>query len=1036
MNNMIKNGFLFTLSLLITGMLFSQTAINISGTQVVKKGETFTIESGQTVVFEPGATLQIEGSLLIKGTSESPVVVKSSDPSMPGNGFMIVGIDETSTVAISHVKFQNLIQPMRFDPFWYRKSVKISNISISGSNSGEPMIYVAGPFLDLRDGMDIDFQLIGSKFYNNTGNILLEKVGSDGISYSLDGLTFNENALPGDDRSMGVLHLDFANSIDASNVKLGEFAFNRNTSGTSEVGLSISGGNGTGSEKIAVAGIYSESNVVNVVLDRRSDSRLPSLEVNKLGSLSEYSQQKDFILSGNHKFGKIELKVIGNPVVVKVEDSLGNPVYNNATRINDTLELIYLEGNPTKLTLADGQTFEIPKLTKDQLPPPIYRKIDTVLLERIVNMKDKSTVKRLTLNVAIPIPMSGNQSQIDSRQNWELGQWFGGAIYAGGDIKHKFSPMPSTVEYSYGAFIQKNVLPRFSTSLEYNYCKISMHNLLAPGLFSAGKVPEVLNVEGFSSSVFGSTYQLMFVTPIHSIGINGLWHLSDYDLAVGQKSKWISTLGAGVGGLYFTPYRLPGYSRMYDGKQKMYTESMTDYRKRVTDEKVNLRKLGTEGQNVLPGMKRYSALSTFVNLSYRLTYYRNRFSISGEFKATLAHTDYLDDFGPGLYYGGNRELVLQYAQDNLDYTDKQIIRSLPMSNSLNGTAAQKSTNGLPDGFYQMHMGIAYHLNKEEAKRLNDFKVLRQNFAILETPTIENWNNKGLAKIDSGRMRNYPGFIKTVEVGTWVGSGMYVGDIKPKFAPMPSSMEISMGLFMQLNYSPKHSWKLSYYNTGISSRNAVAPLLLSSVKLPEILDNAGNQVVFQDFWMNFNSKLNIIDLDYVYTTGSKGYLVRPGKKRAVRQHLGCGLGIGDYQVYKSLEYGSTQMIDLRKYGMEGERFSGSKNKFSNYFGLFNGSYGLSYLKNRWTIKGEIKAAITTSDKLDGYSNGLWFGGDIDKWYASTDESPNAAGVKVNSLKLKEQYEDMVSAGMDPVEQRAKNKMPDGYIQFHLGLSYRF
>jgi hypothetical protein len=150
MNKMIKYGFLFTLSCFLSGVLFSQTTINISGTQVVKKGETFTVEGGQTLLFEPGATLQIEGSLVIKGTTESPVIVKSSNQVMPGNGFMIVGIDESSVVSVSNVKFENLIQPMRFDPFWYRKSVKIQDISISGSSSGEPIIYVAGPFLDLR----------------------------------------------------------------------------------------------------------------------------------------------------------------------------------------------------------------------------------------------------------------------------------------------------------------------------------------------------------------------------------------------------------------------------------------------------------------------------------------------------------------------------------------------------------------------------------------------------------------------------------------------------------------------------------------------------------------------------------------------------------------------------------------------------------------------------------------------------------------------------------------------------------------------
>ena len=194
MNKIIKYVFLFTLSCIISGALYSQNVINISGTQIVKKGEIYTVEAGQTIQFEPGATLKVEGSLIIKGTKESPVVINSSNPEMPGNGFMIVGIDESAVISMSNVKFQHLIQPLRFDPFWYRKSVRIEDISISNSNSGEPIVYVAGPFLDLRDKMDIDFKLLNSRFHNNTGSVLLEKVGADGINYTLDGLSFIENS--------------------------------------------------------------------------------------------------------------------------------------------------------------------------------------------------------------------------------------------------------------------------------------------------------------------------------------------------------------------------------------------------------------------------------------------------------------------------------------------------------------------------------------------------------------------------------------------------------------------------------------------------------------------------------------------------------------------------------------------------------------------------------------------------------------------------------------------------------------------------
>jgi hypothetical protein len=1011
--------------------------MRIAGTQIVKKGETMTIEAGKLVQFEAGATLLVEGSLVVRGTVEKPVIFQSVDAQNPGNGVMVKGIEEGGSIAIENVRAEGLVQALRFDPFWYRKNVTLSGMTVSGSNSGEPVVYVAGPLLDLREGMDIQFSMTSMKFFNNTGSVLLEKVGSDGIVYSLDKLLFSENNLPGSDATMGVLHLDVARTVTAGQLKIGELAFNRNLSGSNAVGLSLSGGDGAGLEKLSAAAVYGEQ-VNALIYDNRVNSRVPSMEIAVLGGLNAYSDEKDFVVAATHTFGKVKMNVVGDPRVVKMEDSLGRPVFNNANRVGDTLVLSYLEGNPTVITLANGQKFMVPKLTAAQLPPPIYRKVDTVLLDRIVRMKDESKVDRLTLKLSIPVPMGGDHSKLDSLNTWEIGQWFGGAIYAGGDIKHKFSPLPSTVEYSYGLYVQKNLHDRFSISADYNYLKISMHNLMAPGLFSGGKVPDVITEDGYLQPIFSNTYKLMFVTPIHGLSVNGVWKIGNNLNSIHKNSNWRSSISAGVGLIYFTPYRIIHRGRDgYDPLSQTYTETLSQYKSRLWSDRANLRKLGTEGQNFLPGAKRYSPVTSTLSLGYKLSYRINRISIGGELKATMAYSDYLDDFGPGLYYGGNREMVLQYANENLgyqDYTSTDLSYILPETSV--DAYAQKSTNGLSDGYYQMHLGVAYHLNDNEAKRLNEFKGLKQHFASIEVPSSENWTNRLNKKLDSLILKKYPGFNKTYEVGTWVGSGMYVGDIKPKFFPMPSSMEISMGLFLQLNCNPKHSWKISYYNTGISARNANAPLLLSSVKLPEILNNSGNQVVFQDFWMNFNSKLNIFDIDYIYTTGSKGYFVKPGKKRALRQQIGLGIGIGNYQVFKSLNYGSSQMIDLRKYAMEGERMSGAKNQFSNYFGLINGSYGLSYMKNRWTLKGEIKAAVTTSDKLDAYSNGLWFGGDIDKWYESTDEAPNAAGVKVNSTILKEQYEDMVAAGMNPVQQRAKNKLPDGYIQFHLGVSYRF
>lgn len=1038
MNKLSKYTFIFLVQFLFAGALISQDVMRIAGTQIVKKGETMTIEAGKLVQFEAGATLLVEGSLVVRGTMDKPVVFQSVDLQNPGNGVMVKGVEEVGSIVIENVRAEGLVQALRFDPFWYRKSVSLSGVTVSGSNSGEPVMYVAGPLLDLREGMDIQFSMTSMKFFNNTGSVLLEKVGSDGIVYSLDKLLFSENNLPGSDATMGILHLDVARTVSAGQLKIGELAFNRNMSGANSVGLSLSGGDGTGSEKLSAAAVYGEQ-VNALIYDNRVNSRVPSLEIAKVGGLDAYSEEKDFVVGAKHTFGKVVMNVVGNPRVVKMEDSLGRPVFNNANRLGDTLVLSYLEGNPTVITLANGQKFMVPKLTAAELPPPIYRKVDTVLLERIVKMNgEESKVDRLTLKLTLPIPMGGNHSKLDSLGTWEVGQWFGGAIYAGGDIKHKFSPMPSTVEYSYGLYLQKNVHTRFSYAIDYYHCRISMHNLLAPGLFSGGKIPEVITPSGFLSPVFSNTYQLMFVTPINSLSVSGLWHLEDNVIALNRKSNWLSTVGAGVGVMHFTPYRVIYRGRNgYNSQTGQYAESLADYNNRLWSDRANLRELGTEGQNFLPGKKRYSPITTFVNLSYRLTYNRSRWSFSGELKANLAYSDYLDDFGSGVYYGGNRQSVLNYANENLGYDkyDGSDISTI-LPEQIVVSSAQKSVNNMSDGFYQMHMGVAYHLSPNQNKKLDQFKGLQHPRFEIDVPTHSNWNSRQTARFDSTIKQNYPGFFKNVEVGTWMGAGMYVGDLKPKFFPMPSSMEMSLGVFVQVNQSPKTNWKFSYYNTGISAVHPSSVLLLSGVELPSISDLNGQQVVFPDWWLNFNTKMNIVDVDYIKTLGKKGYSQRISNRFALRSQVGFGLGFGTYQVFKVLNYGSSQMIDLRKYGIEGERMKGAKNKFSNNFGLASGSYILTLFSNRWTIKGEIKGAITTSDKLDGYSNGLWFGGDIDQWYESTDEMPNSNGIKVNSTILKKQYEDMVAAGMPLQQQRAKNRLPDGYIQFHLGIGYRF
>jgi hypothetical protein len=692
MNKLRKYIFVFLVQCLCIAASFSQETMRINGTQIVKKGETLTIDAGRIVEFEAGATLIVEGSIVVRGTTDQPVIMKSMDLQNPGNGIMVKGIDENGSVVMDNVRISGLIQPLRFDPFWYRKSVDLKSMVISSANSGEPVIYVAGPLLDLRDGMDIRFSMNSLKFYNNSGSVLLEKVGSDGIVYDLDKLLFSDNTLPGSDATMGVLHLDIARSVSEGQFKVGELAFNRNFSGDKSVGVSMSGGNGTGAEKFEVLGVFGNDNVSDLIYDRRANVRIPSLEVKNMAGLDKYSDEKNFIVSSNHMFGKVQMKVIGNPTVVKLEDSLGKPVYNNALRKGDTLELNYLEGNPTVVTLSNGEKFMVPKLTVSQLPSPIYRNIDTTLSG--IGMTLDSLIEKIRDSL---------EAQDLKWKTWtEYGIWTGGAVYQG-DIKHRYGIIPSTIEISTGLYAQFKLFKRTAFRVTYYNAKISMHSILAPGLFS-GMAPLYLptNIGGVKGAFTPSNlWRFNFTTSLNVLDLESVIYLNRArNINFNNPNKWsmLSALGIGTSII------------QYDPKRMVVTDRYT---------LVSLRPLGTEGQNFLPGQKPYGKITGSFNLAYNVVFQKNRWLFKGEIKKVFSFSDYLDDWGTGQWYGGDYDKwAASLPGGNIDPFSRQdmnIIAGLGEYYQVEykdkglDLSAKKSLTALPDGYLQFHLGVAYRI---------------------------------------------------------------------------------------------------------------------------------------------------------------------------------------------------------------------------------------------------------------------------------------------------------------------------------------
>ena len=723
------------MGVLLIGSIKAQNSneLRIQGKKVVSKGETFIIAAGTTVVFDEGASIEVEGSLVANGQSDNKIVFRSTNPYKPGVGIHVVGIDESSNINLNHVQFESLIQPLRFDPFWYRPSVNLKNFSIRNSVSLEPIVYVASPLIDLRDGKGIKFEVENAEVVNNQSGILLESFGSDGIQYELDKLYFGDNHIPSGDASMGMLHMDFASS--ANDIpSIGSLAFERNDASGLPVGLSVSGNS---SQSVKVDGLYS-ADPIAVVFDQRKDNRVPSVSVSSENSVTKYNSDGR-IAEIKHRYGDVQIITSGPVEVSKLLDSDGNVVELERNVSGDTQNLTYIQGNPTVAILSNGTKVKLPTVIETDIPDVAVTKIDTASYNEFVRAKgtdiggsiDSSGTIEVGISFKIPTFGGGEGEIIERTNDWEIGVWGGAAVYGGGDIEHramgdfnnspvadvplaKDFPLYSSMEYSFGAYAQKNLNTRFSLKGSFYYSSISMHNMYAPLIISQGVMPTTLDKNYDEFQLPGLTFDLNFLTRMYIAEAEAQWHLRSYKIKKGKKSKLIPSLGLSLGAMHYTPYRI-----IYRGwRRKEYTYAQ--HKANVYENDLyNLRKIGTEGQNFLPGESPYSVFAGLVGGSFTLTYLRERWALKGEIKGTYTTTDYLDDYGDGVWYGGNYDKVKENSQIE-DFSssypkqwssDANYGKIMVKYDDL-AANAPRSTDGLNDWYYQFHMGLSYKIFKK------------------------------------------------------------------------------------------------------------------------------------------------------------------------------------------------------------------------------------------------------------------------------------------------------------------------------------
>jgi hypothetical protein len=309
-----------------------------------------------------------------------------------------------------------------------------------------------------------------------------------------------------------------------------------------------------------------------------------------------------------------------------------------------------------------------------------------------------------------------------SRNNFQIGFWAGNSIYGGGDIKHK-SLLGFGSEISSGVYLQYDLNNYISIKTNYYRSELSMHNLFtAFGRFGQGKVPIVLNNDNQMVQLYQNTWPMMFVTDLNIVDAELLWHFGNNVIKENQKGRWVNSIGLSVGFLSFDPYRV-NYLNRNPGESKLEWDNRT-----WENERVSLRELNMGAS--INSSKKYSKYASNIGLSWQLSYLFQRWSFKGEIKAVYTSTDYIDDYGPGKWYGGDYDSWFQQIKSNpyfsndrtlftedMTPTDKFYnVSGLKNTQDIISKDATRSTDGLNDWYYQFHIGVGYNISFKNSKK--------------------------------------------------------------------------------------------------------------------------------------------------------------------------------------------------------------------------------------------------------------------------------------------------------------------------------
>jgi hypothetical protein len=296
---------------------------------------------------------------------------------------------------------------------------------------------------------------------------------------------------------------------------------------------------------------------------------------------------------------------------------------------------------------------------------------------------------------------------------------------------------------------------------------------------------------------------------------------------------------------------------------------------------------------------------------------------------------------------------------------------------------------------------------------------------------------------------------TWEAGAYAGVSFYDGrDLKYSqiagIIPLPSNIEFSEGLYIQKNSRDRFSWNIAIQNANISyARNGGFPNILGlpngkSIKSYNPVNDT--TISIKPYASNFFTRMSSLESNVYFHLRDNN--IKANEKFRLVPSIGFGAGMMNYTPYREisgLRVGTPEFlqwrhrkqvyVDLREVGSEGQHILPNGRAYSKWAGLYNASFQLSLLTKKWTYKAELKSNMTTTDYLDDFGRGAWFGGNYSMWSEALDLSY----VDVNTGRdviLEPTQITTVPEGINLFTPRATNNYMDGYLQFHFGIARRF